>query len=53
MFHLFRCFCDALCHKFRDCCEDAELIGCLPENGVEFVPMFIACFTALSLFQFS
>ena len=32
-FHLFQCFCDALCFKFDDCCDDADDIGCKDENG--------------------
>ena len=31
--HPFSCFCDALCYKYDDCCEDAGLIGCREENG--------------------
>ena len=32
--HLFRCFCDAVCFQFDDCCEDVALIGCSAENGI-------------------
>ena len=32
--HLYRCFCDAVCFQFDDCCEDVALIGCSAENGI-------------------
>ena len=30
----FSCFCDSLCYKFDDCCEDVTQIGCSVENGI-------------------
>ena len=30
----FSCFCDALCYRFDDCCDDIALISCFPENGM-------------------
>ena len=33
-FHPSKCFCDSLCYKFNDCCEDVALIGCREENGI-------------------
>ena len=27
----FECFCDALCYKLGDCCEDIGLINCFEE----------------------
>ena len=27
------CFCDALCNKYRDCCDDVSDTGCVQNNG--------------------
>ena len=28
------CFCDALCYKYKDCCDDVNDIGCSNEQGI-------------------
>ncbi|CAI8018605.1 Proprotein convertase subtilisin/kexin type 6 [Geodia barretti] len=32
------CFCDTLCYKFKDCCDDIAEIGCPVENVTETFP---------------
>ena len=33
-FPFYKCFCDAICYKFDDCCEDIAQLGCLVQNGI-------------------
>ena len=33
-FYPYKCFCDALCYKFDDCCDDVAQMGCSVENSM-------------------